>query len=100
MRLDNTTAARRCQSCIRARAHRHPPATRAMDAGGPGSADEHLVQRFTTATQRLATSADVLAEALQLLRLTRPSFQRTVAPDAGDDTTKVCRTRMVSCCVC
>lgn len=71
-----------------------------MDAGVPGNADEHMVQRFTTATQRLATSADVLAEALQLLRLTRPSFQRTVAPDAGDDTAQVCGTRVGSRCVC
>ena len=67
------------------------PVLDAMDtSGGPSCADEHLVQRFTTATQRLATSADVLAEALQLLRMTRPSFQRTVALDAGDDTSKVC----------
>ena len=57
----------------------------ALDAGDSSL----LEQRFTTATQSLQCSADVLAESLQLLVLTRPSFLRTVASDAGSEEARV-----------
>ena len=59
-------------------------------AAGAGVTDEELGARFMGATQRLAVSAEVLAEALQLLPLTLPCLKKALSlGGAGGEPAKV-----------